>query len=73
LEKINMVYRYMKLGLLIFSITGFLIVNTYYDGKYTKMLLLGQKYFKMVMFGFIGISIYLFIRKSATEAKSLLG
>ena len=51
LEKINMVYRYMKLELLIFGITGFLIMNTYYDGKYTKMLMLGQKYFKMAMFG----------------------
>ena len=63
----------MKLGLLIFSITGFLIVNTYYDGKYTKMLLLGQKYFKMVMFGFIGISIYLFIKKNPDQSKTLLG
>ena len=49
----------MKLELLIFGITGFLILNTYYDGKYTKMLQLGHKYFKMAMFGFVGISIYL--------------
>jgi len=63
----------MKLELLIFGITGFLIMNTYYDGKYTKMLMLGQKYFKMAMFGFIGISIYLFIKKNPKQSKSLLG
>ena len=63
----------MKLELLIFGITGFLILNTYYDGKYTKMLMLGQKYFKMAMFGFIGISIYLFIKKNPKQSKTLLG
>ena len=62
----------MKLGLLIFGITGFLMLNTYYDGKYTKMLKLGHKYFKMAMFGFIGISIYLFIKKNPDQSKSLL-
>ncbi len=62
----------MKLELLIFGITGFLILNTYYEGKYTKILMLGQKYFKMAMFGFVGISIYLFIKKNPTESKSLL-
>ena len=51
----------MKLELMIFGITGFLIVNTYYDGKYTKMLQIGQKYFKMIMFGFVGLSLYIFI------------
>ena len=62
----------MKLGLLIFGITGFLIVNTYYDGKYTDMLKLGHKYFKMIMFGFIGLSIYLFIKKQPSQSKTLL-
>jgi len=62
----------MKLELLIFGITGFLILNTYYDGKYTKMLQLGHKYFKMAMFGFVGISIYLFIKKNPKQSKSLL-
>jgi len=68
-----MIYRYMKLELLIFGITGFLILNTYYDGKYTKMLMLGQKYFKMAMFGFIGVSIYLFIKKNPKQSKTMLG
>ena len=62
----------MKLELLIFGITGFLIINTYYDGKYTQMLQIGQKYIKMCMFGFIGLSLYLFIKRDPDESKSLL-
>ena len=62
----------MKLELLIFGITGFLILNTYYDGKYTKLLELGHKYFKMATFAFIGLSIYLFIKRNPTESKGLL-
>ena len=63
----------MKLELLVFGITGFLVVNTYYDGKYTKMLQIGHKYLKMAMFAFIGVSIYLFIKKNPSETKSMLG
>ena len=33
----------MKFELLIFGITGFLIYNTYYDGKYLKLLLSYKK------------------------------
>ena len=62
----------MKLELMIFGITGFLIVNTYYDGKYTKMLQIGQKYFKMIMFGFVGLSLYIFIKKHPNESKGML-
>ena len=62
----------MKLELVIFGITGFLITNTYYDGKYTKMLQMGQKYFKMIMFGFIGLSLYIFIKKHPNESKGML-
>ena len=62
----------MKLELLFFGITGFLIYNTYHDGKYTKMFHIGQKYIKMVMFGFIGITLYLFIKRNPDESKTLL-
>ncbi len=37
----------MKASFMILAITTFLVVNTYYDGKYTKMLSINQKYFKM--------------------------
>ena len=61
----------MRLGLLIFGITAFLIANTYHDGKYTKLLLSYHKYYKMAMFAFLGLSIYIFIKKHPGESKSL--
>ena len=57
---------------MILGITSFLVVNTYYDGKYTKMLSINQKYFKMAMFAFVGFSIYLFIKKNPADSKSML-
>ena len=62
----------MKLELVVFGITAFLIVNTYYDGKYTKMLQISKKYFKMAMFAFVGFSLYLFIKKHPDESKGML-
>ena len=61
-----------KLKLIIFGITGFLIANTYYDGKYTKMLMGWQKYYKMAMFAFSGLSLYLFIKKHPNHSKDAL-
>ena len=61
-----------KLKLIIFGITGFLIANTYYDGKYTKMLMGWQKYYKMAMFAFSGLSLYLFIKKHPSHSKDAL-
>jgi len=62
----------MKAGLMILGITTFLVINTYYDGKYTKMLSINQKYFKMAMFGFVGFSMYLLIKKNPSGSKSML-
>ncbi len=47
----------MKLEILILGITGFFIVNTYYDGNYIKLIQSWQKYFKMVGFAFAGLSL----------------
>ena len=57
---------------MILGITAFLVVNTYYDGKYTKILSINQKYFKMAMFGFVGFSLYLLIKKNPGGSKSML-
>jgi len=62
----------MKIGFMILVITIFLVTNTYYDGKYTKILSINQKYFKMAMFAFVGFSIYLFIKKNPTDSKNML-
>lgn len=38
----------MKFELLIFGITAFFIVNTYYDGKYIQILKTWKKYYQMI-------------------------
>tara|TARA_Y100000817_G_C16772144_1_gene506600 strand:+ start:71 stop:616 length:546 start_codon:yes stop_codon:yes gene_type:complete len=62
----------MKLELIIFGITGFLIANTYHDGKYTEMLKIKTKYIRIAMFSLIGLSLYIFIKKHPGESSSLL-
>ena len=62
----------MKAQLMIFAITAFLVVNTYHDGKYTKMLSINQKYIKMSMFAFVGFSILLLVKKNPNGSKSML-
>jgi len=56
----------------IFIITVFLIVDTYYDRKYTQWLLSGKKYYKMITYGMIGLSLYVFIKKHPTESRSMM-
>ncbi len=48
------------------------MANTYYDGKFTEYLMKGKKYYKMATFGFVGLSIYLFINKNPGESKNLV-
>ena len=62
----------MKINLWIFLITAFLMANTYYDGKFTEYLTKGKKYYKMATFGFVGLSMYLFINKNPGESKNLV-
>jgi len=46
-------------------------MNTYHDGKYTAYLLNGKKYYRMIMYGFIGLSIYMFLKKHPLESKNM--
>lgn len=62
----------MRIEIVIFLITAFLIYNTYHDGKYTKMLLSWKKYYQMAFIGLIGIGIVLFMRKNPENSKKLL-
>lgn len=62
----------MKLELLIFGITAFLAYNTYYDGKYTKMIMKNKKYFQIAFFIFLGIIFYLLIKKNPARCKNIL-
>lgn len=62
----------MKYGLLILGITSFFIANTYYDGKYVKLLKSWKKYYQMAGIAFIGLSAYVFIRKYPNDSNKLL-
>lgn len=62
----------MKIELLIFGITAFLVYNTYHDGKYTKLIISWKKYFQMGFFALIGVSIYLLMKRNPAQCKNML-
>jgi hypothetical protein len=62
----------MKLELIIFGITGLLLYNAYYDGKYTKLFLSYKKYIQMGTIALVGISLYLMIKRNPLQSKNLL-
>ena len=53
----------MKIEFFILAITTFLVFNAYKDNRYLKMLSFNKKYVQMAMFGFVGLSLFLFIKK----------
>ena len=61
----------MKFELLVFGITGFLMYNTYHDGKYLKLLMSYKKYYTMAMWGFMGLSLYLFLKKYPSRSREM--
>jgi hypothetical protein len=62
----------MKLEYIVFIITAVLIANTYYDGRLIRMFQTNQKFIKMATFGFIGLSIFLFLKKNPENSRQLL-
>lgn len=64
--------EHMKLELFVFGITAFLIFNTYYDGKYLKVFHSWQKEIKMSTFAFVGLSLYIFLKKNPGQSQSML-
>jgi hypothetical protein len=62
----------MKLELFIFGITAFLVFNTYYDGKYLKVFHSWQKEIKMSTFAFVGLSLYIYLKKNPGQSQSMM-
>jgi hypothetical protein len=62
----------MRIEIFIFGITGFLLYNAYYDGKYTKMLLAYKKYYKMALIGFLALCFYIMIKRNPLQTKNML-
>mgnify|MGYP000922507687 CR=1 FL=1 len=59
-------------GVIILAITGFMISDTYNDGQYTKLLKSGTKYYKMAGYGFLGLSVLLFLRKNPDQVTDIV-
>jgi len=62
----------MKIELIIFGITAFLVYNAYHDGKYSKFLVSWKKYIQMGTIALVGISLYLMIKRNPLQSKNLL-
>ena len=61
----------MKSEFIIFGITGFFIYNAYKGDVFTRNIMAYTKYIKMGLYGFIGLSMYLFIKKHPSQSSSL--
>lgn len=62
----------MKLALIVIGITIFMIVNSYNDDKYIKILKQWKKYYQIGFYIFLGISILVFLKKNPADSYSLL-
>ena len=62
----------MKIEVLIFGATAFLVANTYYDGKYIALLKSWKKYYQMGFYAFLGLSVYLFMKRHPGETHTLM-
>jgi hypothetical protein len=62
----------MRLEIFIIGITAFFVYNAYTDGKYTKMFMSFKKYYQMIFFCIIGVSIYLLLKKNPGRGRQML-
>lgn len=63
----------MRLELYIILIAGFIIANIYTDGKYTKMLTVGKKYYQMAGVAFGALMLYILFKKNPLRAQQMIG
>jgi 5-methylcytosine-specific restriction endonuclease McrA len=61
----------MRMELSLFVITAFLMYNTYYDGKFTRLFKMNAKYIKMASYAFGALSLYVFVKKFPNQSKSM--
>ena len=62
----------MRIELIIFGITAFLMANIYTDGKYWKLLQTNQKYYKMAGIALGGLMIYVLFKKFPSKAHDII-
>jgi hypothetical protein len=62
----------MRVELVIFGITAFLIANVYTDGKYWKLMQTNQKYYKMAGIALGGLMLYVLFKKFPAKAHDII-
>jgi hypothetical protein len=62
----------MRIELVIFGITAFLVANVYTDGKYWKLLQTNQKYYKMAGIALGGLMMYVLFKKFPSKASDII-
>ena len=62
----------MRSELVVLIKVGFLIYNTYYDGKFTSMIYKNKKYMQMAFYAFVGIALFVLLRTNPTRGKAML-
>jgi len=62
----------MRIELWIVLITGIVMYDTYYENKYSKMILSYKKYYKIILIGLTGIFIYYLFKNKPDQFKNLI-
>ena len=62
----------MSIEFIILGITAFFIANAYNDGKYVDLLKSWKKYYQMAFIGFLGFSLYIFVKRNPAQSHSLV-
>ena len=62
----------MRLEIFILGITAFFIYNAYHDGKYTKMLFVFKKYYKMIFYALLCVGIYILLKRNPSQGRNML-
>ena len=62
----------MRIEIILFIITGFIIANIYSDGKYLKIALSWKKYYQMAGVAIGALMIYWLIKKNPLQARNML-
>ena len=62
----------MRLEIFILGVAGFFMYNSYYDGKYTKLLLSYKKYYKIMFIAAVALCFYVVLKRNPSQSKNLL-
>jgi hypothetical protein len=63
----------MRIEIILFLITGFVIANIYTDGKYSKLLMSWTKYYQMAGVAFAALMLYILLKKNPLRAHQIVG